>query len=121
MEKTRSGPHTITIPPLKTCTTGARSKSFWVPIIEDDATTGVLGERAICDDMSWVIAEGAEMIQAIVGSVAEAVAKRTVVSNTTILGVARGTLMTVGALILQAVNTKMPYSVTVKTTSLRRC
>ena len=116
----RFGPCTITIPPSKTCTIGARSESLQVSIIEDDTTTGVLGKRAICDNMSWVVAEGAEMVWAIAGGVAKVVAKRTVVSNTTILRMARGPLATVGTLILRAVNTKMPHDVTVKTTSLRR-
>ena len=42
MEKIMSNPHTITIPPLKTCTTGTRLQSLWVSIVEDDPTTGVL-------------------------------------------------------------------------------
>ena len=41
MEKIMSDPCTITIPPSKTCTTGTRSQSLWVSIIEDDATAGV--------------------------------------------------------------------------------
>ena len=98
--KIRSSPHTITIPPLKTCTTGARSKSFWVPFIEDDTATGVLRERAICDSMSGIIAEGTEVVQAIMGGVAEAMAKKTVVVSAMVLGVSRGMLMAVGTLIL---------------------
>ena len=121
MEKTRFGPHTITIPPLKTCTTGARSKPLWVSVVEDDTTTGVLGERTVSDDMSRVVAEGPEMVWAIMGDVAKASAKRTVVPNTMVLRVARGALTTVGAFILWAIDTKMPCSMTVKTTSLRRC
>ena len=41
MEKIMSDPCTVTIPPSKTCTTGTRSQSLWVSIIEDDATAGV--------------------------------------------------------------------------------
>ena len=44
-------------------------------------------------------------------------AKRIVVSHATILGVSRGTLATVRAFILQAVDMKMPHSVAVKTNS----
>ena len=118
IEKIRSCPHTITIPPSKTCTTRARLQSLQVSIIEDDTAAGVLKEGAVCDDMSRVVAEGAKVVWAIVGGVAKVVAKRTVVLNTTILGVTRGALMAAGALILQAVNMKMPCDMVVKTTSL---
>ena len=50
--------------------------------------------------MSWVIAEGTEMVWAIVGGVAKVAAKRTVVSSTTVLRMAKGTLATVGAFVL---------------------
>ena len=118
MEKIRSGPHTITIPPSKTCTTGARSDSLWVSIIEDDTTTGVLGEGTIRDDVSWVIAEGTKAVWTVVRGVAKAMTKRTVVSGATILGVTQGALTAIGTFILWAVNTKMPRKVTVKTMSL---
>ena len=120
MEKIRPNPRTVTIPPLKTCTTGARSDSLQVPIIEDDTITGVFREGTICDDMTWVIAEGTEVVWTVAGGVAKLAAKRTVVSSATILGVARGTLVTIGTLILWAVNMKMPCEVTVKTNSLSR-
>ena len=58
IEKTRSGPCTITIPPLKTCTSGTKLQSLRVPIIEDDPTTGVLREGEICDIMTGVIVKG---------------------------------------------------------------
>ena len=99
MEKIRSGLRTITIPPLKTCTTGARSQSLWVSVIEDDAAAGMLREGTVCDDVSRVIAESAMAVWTVVGGVAKALAKRTVVLNATVLRVARGALMTVGALI----------------------
>ena len=120
MEKTRSNPHTVTIPPSKTCTTGARSKPLRVSVIEDDATTGVLRERTISDDMSQVVAKGAEAVWTIAGNVAKAAAKRTVVLITMVLGVAGGTLTAVGTLVLWAVDTKMPRCMTVKTMSLGR-
>ena len=59
IEKTRSGPHTVTIPPLKTCISSTKLQSLGVPIIEDDPATGVLREGAICNDMTGVIAKGA--------------------------------------------------------------
>ena len=118
MEKIMSNPHTITIPPSKTCTTGTRLQSLWVSVIEDDPATGVLREGTVSDDMSWVIAKGTEAVQTEARGVTEAVAKRTVVSGTMILGVTWGALMAVGTFILWTADTKVPCKVTVKTTSL---
>ena len=118
MEKIRSGPHTVTIPPSKTCTTGARSDSLWVSIIEDDTVTGVLGEGTIRDNMSWVIAEGTKAVWTVAGSVAKVTTKRTVVLRTTVLRVTRGVLAVVGTLVFWTVDTKMPHNVVVKTASL---
>ena len=117
-EKRILPPHTITLPPSKTCTTGARSESLRVSLVEDNPTAGVLREGAVCNNMSWVVAEGAKLVQTEVRGVTEAVAKRTVVLSTAILGVTWGVLTTVGAFVLRAINTKMPCEVTVKTTSL---
>ena len=112
---------TITLPPSKTCTTGTKLESLWVSIIEDNITTGVLGKGAVCNDMSWVITKGTETVWTMAGGVAKVVAKRTVVSYATVLRVARGALATVRALVLQAVNMKMPCDVAVKTNSLISC
>ena len=90
MEKIKSSPCTVTIPPSKTCTTGVRSKPLWVSVIEDDPTAWVLREGTVCNDMSRVIAEGTNSVQTEVGGVAKTVAKRTVVSMTTVLGMTRG-------------------------------
>ena len=68
--------------------------------------------------MSQVIAKGAKAVQTEVQGVTKAVAKRTVGVGATISGVTWGALMAVGAFIFQAVNTKMPCAVIVKTTSL---
>ena len=57
--------------------------------------------------MSQVIAKCTETVWAIAGGMAEAVAKGTVVLSTTVLRVARGTLVTVGALILWTVDMKI--------------
>ena len=120
MEKIRSSPRTVTIPPLKTCTSSTRLQSLWVSVVEDDTTTGFLREGAVCDDMTGVIAKGTELIWTVAGGVAKAVAKRTVVLSATILEMARSTLTTVGALILRTVDAKMPCKVAVKTNSLSR-
>ena len=108
MEKMRSDPCTITIPPLKTCTTGTRLQSLRISIVEDDPTTRVLGEGTVGDDMSWVVAKSTEAVWTEVQGVTEVVAKRTVVSSTTILGVAWGVLTAVGTLIFRTVDTKVP-------------
>ena len=121
MEKIRSDSHTITIPPLKTCTTGARLKPLRVAIVENDATTGVLQEQTVSDDMSWVIAESTESVQTVMGGMAEAAAKRTIVSIAAVLGVAGGTLAAIEALIFWTVDTKMPCDVALKTTIHCRC
>ena len=113
-----SNPRTITIPPLKTCTTGTRSQSLWVSVIKDNITAGVLREGTVCDNVSWVVAKGAKSVQTDTGNVAEVMAKRTVVSGAMILGMTRGALMAMGTFILWAVNTKMPCNMTLKTASL---
>ena len=117
IEKRRSGLHTVTIPPSKTRTSGMRSQSLRVSLVEDNPLTGVLQERTITDDMSWVIAEGASSVWTDTREMAEASAKRTVVARAMILGVARGTLLAVRTLILGAVNTKMPLVMALKTNS----
>ena len=114
-------PRIVTLPPSKTCTTGTRSDSVQVSVVENDSTAGVLREGTVSNDMSWVVAKDTESVWTIAGEVAEVVAKRTVVAHTTVFGVAQGTLVTVGILIVQTVNTKMPSGMAVKTYSLWSC
>ena len=57
IEKRMSLPHTVTLPPLKTCTTGTRLESLWISIVEDNTAAGVLREGTVCDNVSWVIAK----------------------------------------------------------------
>ena len=59
IEKRRSGLCTVTILPSKTCTSRTKSQSLRVPLVEDNPLAGVLQERTVADDMSWVITEGA--------------------------------------------------------------
>ena len=118
IEKRRPSPHIVTLPPSKTCTTGTRLDSLRVSIVEDNTAAGVLREGTIHNDVSWVITKGAELVWIIVGEVAKVVTKRTVVAHTTVLGVAWGTLATVGTLVVWTVNMKMPNGVAVKTNSL---
>ena len=42
IEKRRSWPRTVTIPPSKACTTSANSNSLRVSVVEDDPTARVL-------------------------------------------------------------------------------
>ena len=122
MEKIRSDPHTVTIPPSKTCTTSTRLQSLRISVVKDDTAAGVLREGTVCDNVSWVIAKGAKSVWTDAGNVAEVAAKRTVVSSATILGVTRGMLTAVWALIFRTVDTKMPCDMALKTTSLiSRC
>ena len=63
MEKERFSPCTVTIPPLKSCTTGtADSKPLWISLVEDDPLAGVLGEGTVSDNVSWVITEGTKTV-----------------------------------------------------------
>ena len=62
IEKRRLVPHIVTILPLKTCTTSTRLDSLGVSIIENDTTAGVLGKRAVSDDMPQVITKGAASV-----------------------------------------------------------
>ena len=122
IEKIRSCPCTITIPPSKTCTTGTKLQSLRISVIENDTAARVFREGAVHDDMSQVVAKGTETVWTIVGGVAEVAAKRTVVSSATVLRMAQGSLATVGAFIFQAIDTKMPCDMAVKTMSLTsRC
>ena len=108
MQRMSPCPHTITIPPSKTCTSRTTSKSLRIPLVEDDPLTGVLAKQTVSEVVSWIVTEGTPSIWAVTAEMAEMPAKRTVVVGTTILGVARGVLMTVGTLIFWAVDTKVP-------------
>ena len=119
IEKRRPSPCIMTLPPSKTCTTSTRLNSLRVSIVEDDTTTGVLREGTVCDDMSWVITEGTELVWTIAGGVAKAAAKRTVVAQAMVLGMAQGALLTIRTFIFRTVDTKMPKGMAVKTNSLR--
>ena len=99
-EKRRSWPRTITIPPSKTCTTGASSDPFGVAIIEDDSVARVLREGTVGNDMAQIITKGAASVWTIVGEMTEAAAKRTVVAHAMVLRMARGMLVTIRAFIL---------------------
>ena len=100
IEKRRSGFRTVTIPPSKTCTSGTKSQSLRVSLIEDNPLAGVLQERTVADNMSRIITGGAPLVWADVREMTEALAKRTAVVRTMVLGVAWGVLSAVRTLIL---------------------
>ena len=116
-EKMRLGPCTVIIPPSKICTSRTKSQPLWISLVKDNPLAGVLQERAVADDVSQIITEGASSVQTDVGEVTEVLAKRTVVARATVLGVAWSALTAVRTFVFWTVNTKMPLVVTLKTNS----
>ena len=94
-----------------------KSQSLRVSLIEDNPLAGVLRERTVADNMSWIITEGALSVWTDTREMAKTSAKRTVVARAMILGVAWGTLSAVRALIFWTVDAKIPLVVTLKTNS----
>ena len=122
IEKISPDPCTITIPPLKPCTTRTISQPLGVSIIEDDTRARVLHKGTVLKGMVRVVAEGTASVRAIVGQVGESATEHAIVTGAAILGMTWCLLMAVGTLIIGAVNTKMPKGVALKTMSLRsRC
>ena len=119
MERISPRPHTITIPPSKTCTTGTTSKSLGISAVEDDARARVLHKRTVDKKVIGGITEGATSIRAIAGQMGKMPAEGAIISDAAVLWVAGGPLTTTGALILGTVDTEMACGMTLKTTS--RC
>ena len=117
IEKMRLGPCTITIPPSKICTSGTKSQHLWISLVKDNPLAGVLRERAVTDNVSWIVTEGASSVQTDVGEVTEASAKRTVVARAMVLGVAWSAVMAVRTFVFWTVYTNMPLVMTLKTNS----
>ena len=117
----RLGSCTVTMPLLKSCTSGTNSQSLWIPLVKDNPLAGVFREGAVSDDMSWVITKGASSVRTDMGEVTKVPAKRTVVVRATVLGVAWSMLMAVRAFIFWTVDTKMPLVMTLKTNSCCSC
>ena len=86
IEKMRLGPCTVTVPPSKICTSGTKSQPLWISLIKDNPLAGVLRERAVTDDVSQIVTEGALSVQTDTGEVTKASAKRTVVARAMVLG-----------------------------------
>ena len=119
IEKMGLGPCTVTIPPSKICTSRTKSQPLWISLIKDNPLAGVLRERAVANNVSWIITEGASSVWTDVGEVTEVSAKRTVVVRAMVLGVAWSALTAVRTFVFWTVNTKMPLVVTLKTNSCR--
>ena len=94
-----------------------KSQSLRVSLVEDNPLAGVLRERTVADNMSWIITEGASSVWTDMQEMAETPAKRTVVVRAMILGVAQSALSAVRALIFWTVDAKMPLVMTLKTNS----
>ena len=118
MEKTSPRPHTVTIPPLKICTTGTTSKSLGISPVEDDSWTRVLRKRTVDEKMVGRVAEGAASVGTVTGQVSEASAVGAIIPNTAVLRVAGSPLAAAGTFIFRAVDAEMTCVVALKTTSL---
>ena len=119
--KRMSLPFIVTLPPLKSHTTGVTSESLWVSVIEDYTCTRILRKWAVCNDMSRVVTKGTLPVCAIVREVAEVLAERTVVLKAAVLGMSGGMLSAVGEFIVGTADINMPQGVAVKTNSLWSC
>ena len=120
-EKIRPRPRTVTIPPLKTCTTGTTSKPLRVSVIEDDTWARILCKRTVDKKVIGGVTEGATAIGTVVGQVGKTSAVCAIVSDTAVLWVTGSPLTTAGTFILGAVDTEMARGVALKTTSRCSC
>ena len=119
MEKMSPQPHTVTVPPSKTCTTGTTSKPLRVSLIEDDTQTRILCKRTVDEKVIRGITEGAMTIRTVAGQVGEMSTVGAVVPDTAVLWMTRSLLATAGTFILGTVDTEMACGMALKTTS--RC
>ena len=117
MERTSPRPLTITIPPLKTCTTGTTSKPLGIPVVEDDARAGVLHKRTVDKKVIGSVTEDASSIRAVAGQVGEMSTEGAIISDTVVLWMARGPLATAGAFVLGTVDMEIACGMTLKATS----
>ena len=110
-------PRIITIPPLKTCTTGTTSKSLRISIVEDDTRARVFHKRTVNEKVIGGITEGATSIGTVAGQVGETPTEGAIISDTAVLWVTGSSLTTAGAFILGAVDTEMACGMALKTMS----
>ena len=110
-------PRIITIPPLKTCTTGTTSKSLRISIVEDDTQARVLRKRTVDEKVIGGITEGTTSIRTVAGQVGETPTEGAIISDTAVLWVTGSSLTTAGAFILGAVDTEMACGMALKTMS----
>ena len=116
-EKMSPRPHTVTIPPSKTCTTGTTSKPLWVSLVENDARAWVLCKRTVDKKVIGGVTEGAVTIRAVVGQVGEMSTIGAIVPDTAVLWVTGSSLVAAGTFILGTVDTEMACGMALKTTS----
>ena len=116
-EKIRPRPHTITIPPAKTCTTGTTSKPLQVSVIEDDTWARVLRKRTVDKKVIGGVTEGASAIGAVMGQMGKTAAVGAIIPDAAVLQVTGSSLTAAGAFIFGTVDTKMACGVALKTTS----
>ena len=116
-EKIRPRPCTITIPPLKTCTTGTASKPLGISVIEDDTQALVLCKRTVDEKVIGGVTEGTTSVGTVAGQVGKTSTIGAVISDTAVLWVAGSPLTTTGTFILGAVDMEMAYGMALKTTS----
>ena len=116
-EKIRPRPHTVTIPPSKTCTTGTTSKPLWVSVIEDGAQARVFHKRTVDKKVIGGVTEGASAIGTVAGQMGKAATVGTIIPDTAVLWVTGSSLMAAGTLVFGTVNAEMARGVALKTTS----
>ena len=120
-ERKSPRPHTITIPPSKTCTTGTAPESLRISIIEDDTRTRVLRERTVNEKVIGGATEGAVSIGIVAGQVGETSTVGAIISDTAVLWMTGSPLTTAGTFIFGAVDPKMACGMALKTTSRCSC
>ena len=120
-ERKSPRPHTVTIPPSKTCTAGTTSEPLRVPVIENDSRTRVLHERTVDKKVIRGVAEGAASIGTVVGQMGEMSTVGAIISDTVVLWMTGSPLTTTGAFVFRAVDMEMACGMALKTTSHCSC
>ena len=118
-ERKSPRPHTVTIPPSKTCTTGTISEPLRIPVVEDDTRTQVLHKRTVDEKVIGGVTEGKVSIGTVAGQVGETSTVGAIISDTAVLWMTRSPLTTAGTFVFGAVDTEMARGMALKTTS--RC
>ena len=118
-ERKSPRPHTVTIPPSKTCTTGTISEPLRIPVVEDDTRTQVLCKRTVDEKVIGGVTEGTVSIGTVAGQVGETLTVGAIISDTAVLWMTGSPLTTAGTFVFRAVDMEMARGMALKTTS--RC